>query len=81
MFGDIKITKSLETISVRTPVSMFSTSNATVNQDSFAYNDKLDSSVGIDDYFGVKVNSRDGGTVIFNKVIDFTNASKTNPFI
>lgn len=81
MFGDIKITKSLETISVRTPVSMFSTSNATVNQDSFAYNDKLDSSVGIDDYFGVKVNSRDGGTVTFNKVIDFTNASKTNPFI
>ena len=81
MFGEEKVTKSLDTISVRTPVSMFSASNATVSQGSFAYNDKLDASVGVEDYKGVKVTSRDGGTVTFNKVLDFTNSTKTASFI
>ena len=81
MFGEERVTKTVETISVRTPVSMFSASNATITQDSFAYNDKLDPSVGVSDYKGVKVNSRDGGTVTFNKVLDFTNSAKTDSFI
>ena len=81
MFGEERVTKTVETISVRAPVSMFSASNATITQDSFAYNDKLDSFVGVTDYKGVKVNSRDGGTVTFNKVLDFTNSAKTDSFI
>lgn len=81
MFGDEKVVKTVETISIRTPASMFAHSNATITQDSFAYNDKLDHSVGLSDYKGIKVFSRDGGTVTFNKVLDFENATKTTPFI
>ena len=81
VFGEQIITKTVETISVRTPSSMFIGSNVSISEGSFAYNDKLDSSVGLTDYKGIRVNSHDGGTVTFNKILDFSNASKNDPFI
>lgn len=81
LFGEETITKNVETISIRTPSSMFLGSNASISEGSFAYNDKLDASIGVSDYKGIKVNSRDGGTVTFNKILDFSNASKISPFI
>ena len=80
-FGSEFVTKKLETISIRTPVRMFSTSGSSISSGYFAYSDKLDASIGLDEYKGVKVNSRDGGTVTFNKVLDFSNASKNDAFI
>lgn len=80
-FGSETITKTIETISIRTPTSMFSGRNASISEGSFAYNDKLDASVGLSDYKGIRVNSRDDGTVTFKKVLDFSNSSKTSPFI
>ena len=80
-FGEERVTKVVETMSVRTPAYMFSTSNATISQGSFAYNDKLDASVGTTDYKGIKVTSRDGGTVTFNKVLNFSKATKDNSII
>ena len=81
MFGDEVVTKSQETMSVRTPASMFSGSNASVSQGSFAYNDKLDGIVGVSDYKGIKVSSKDGGVVTFNKVLDFSKATINDAFI
>ena len=81
VFENETVTKTLETMSLRTPASMFSASNATIEPGSFAYSDKLEKTLGIEEYKGVKVDSRDGGTVTFNKILDFSNASKDDSFI
>lgn len=80
-FGNERITQSVEVMSIRTPVSMFSSEHANVSYGSFAYNDKLDQSLQIEDYKGVRVNTQDGGTVTFNKVLDFNGVTKDGPFI
>lgn len=79
LFGEEKITKTKETMSIRTPISMFDASNASISQESFAH--KLDESVGTEYYKGIKVNSRDGGTVTFNKILDFSQSTKDDAFI
>ena len=81
MFENETVTKTLETMSLRTPVSMFSASNATIESGFFAYSDKLDKTLGTEEFKGIKVNSRDGGTVTFNKIIDFSTSSKDDSFI
>jgi hypothetical protein len=81
MFGSEKITKSVEVMSIRTPVSMFSGYHTNISYGSFAYNDRLDPSLEIEDYKGVKVNPQDGGTVTFNKVLNFNNVTKDTSFI
>jgi len=81
VFENETVTKTLETMSLRTPVSMFSASNATIESGFFAYSDKLDKTLGIEEYKGIKVNSRDGGTVTFNKIIDFSTSSEDDSFI
>ena len=81
VFENETVTKTLETMSLRTPVSMFSASNATIEPGFFAYSDKLDKTLGIEEFKGIKVNSRDGGTVTFNKIIDFSTSSKDDSLI
>ena len=81
VFENETVTKTLETMSLRTPVSMFSASNATIESGFFAYSDKLDKTLGIEEFKGIKVNSRDGGTVTFNKIIDFSTSSEDDSFI
>ena len=80
-FGEEIITKTLETMSIRTPLSMFSASGSTISKGSFAYNDALDPSVGVSEYSGIRINSREGDPITFNKILDFSNASKDLSFI
>ena len=80
-FSGTLISKMVEVVSIRRPENMFTYSNALITRGTFAYNDKLSSSVGSDQYDGIKVTSYDNTTVTFNKILDFSNATKNDSFI
>lgn len=78
-FAEEKVTKTLATMSIRTPVSMFSANKSSVSQGSFAY--KLHEEVGISEYRGIRINASEGDPITFNKILDFSDASTDLPFI
>ena len=75
------VSKTVEVISIRRPESMFTSSNAVISRGTFAYNEKLSSSVGSATYDGIKVTSYDNTTITFNKILDFSNLTNANSFI
>ena len=80
-FSGEVISKVVEVISIRRPESMFVFNNAIVTRGSFAYNDKLSSSVGTNNYQGIKVTSYDNTTITFDKELDFSKLRKEDSFI